>query len=492
GDGTFTDRAAEWGVAIAHSGSAGVAGDFDGDGRVDLFVTSLGDPSQITYGQHRLYRNDASGVFVDVTAGSGVNVDFVAPATSSRNGWGGAWGDYDLDGDLDLAIAQWTGLNHLLRNDGAGIFTDQTAAAGVATSSPNILYGYAPRFVDMDGDRYPEITWIGDFTSGRYFVNNTDGTFADATAASNTMLGGTEMGTTCADFDRDSRFDFYVTTINANNLYLNQGSHVFSQVATTAGVRITGWGWGAISPDVDHNGWPDIIATGQNGQFAFLNQGVTGEGLVFTDVSLSLGIRGQSVDNGRGVANLDYDNDGDQDVVVFQYNGALKLYRNDLTGEGDTHWLRVFLDTSAAGDIAPNGVGSVVKVTTGGFTQTGRIDAGSNYLSQSEMSAHFGLGTATVIDELRVEWTNGDVTIMNNVAADQTITIAASGSPLLGDMNCDAVVNLADIAPFAMALTDAAGYAIAYPACDINAADLDASGAIDGRDVAAFVVELLN
>lgn len=492
GDGTFTDQAAAWGIQITHSGSAAVAGDFDGDGRIDLFITSLGDPAMPQLGQYRLYRNDASDVFVDVTAQSGVNTQMPASAVSYQNGWGGAWGDYDLDGDLDLAIASWTGENRLLRNEGDGTFSDQSDASGIRAPGLFTLRGFAPRFVDMDGDRYPEITWIGDSNTGRYFVNNTDGTFTDATSTSGTMVGFTEMGTTCADFDRDGLFDFYVTTINANNLYMNRGSNTFAEASASAGVRTTGFGWGTVSPDVDHDGWPDMIATGKNGQYAFLNEmGRTGT-FSFSDVSLTLGIRGTTVDDGRGLANLDYDNDGDQDIVVFQYNGPLKLYRNDLTGAGDTHWLRVFLDTTAAPDIAPNGIGSVVKVTTGDFTQMGRIDGGSNYLSQSEMSAHFGLGTASVVDELRVEWTNGDVTVMNDVPADQTMTIAATNTLLYGDMNCDGVVDAADAPDLAVALTDEAQYAETHIGCNIHAADFDGNGAYDGRDLAMFVLELLD
>ncbi len=489
GDGTFTDQAEAWGVPVLGAGTAAIAGDYDSDGRIDLAVTVYGNSSA---GQHRLFRNRPNDTFEDVTAEAGLIILNESDEVLSRSGWGGAWGDYDLDGNLDLVVNTYRkNRNRIYRNLGNGTFED--AAQDALGGLQNDFDGFSPRLCDMDGDRYPELLWIADFNTGKYFVNSAQGFFVNATAFSGTMVGHTEMGSTVADFDRNALFDFYVTTINANNLYMNQGGHQYSQLAENAGVRSTGFGWGTVSPDVDHDGWPDLIATGFSGQFAFLNRTGTSEDLSFEDVSLSLGIRGDGVDNGRGLANFDYDNDGDQDVLVFCHNGPLKLYRNDLTGNGDTHWLRVFLDTSAAPDIAPNGIGSVVKVTTNGFTQMGRIDGGSNYLSQSEMSAHFGLSTATVVDEIRVEWTNGDVTILNNVPADQTMTIAATTVPvLLGDLNCDAILDIADAGPFATALADAAEYAVAFPACNIDAADLDGNDVIDGRDIALFVVELLN
>lgn len=490
GDGTFTDQAAAWGISDIGYGSAGIAGDYDGDGRIDLVVTSnLGS----SIGQHRLYRNRPDNTFEDVTASAGLIITDESNQVLSVKGWGGAWGDYDLDGNLDLIVNSRNSAtgSRLYRNLGNGVFEDRTQES--LNGLQDGVIGFAPRFCDMNGDRYPELLWIADHNTGRYLVNSTLGYFVGATAFSSTMVGTTEMGSTVADFDRDGRFDFYVTTISANNLYMNQGGHQYTQVAQGAGVRETSWGWGTISPDFDHDGWPDLIATGKSGQYAFLNNANSTGAVEFSSVTTTLGIRGDGVDAGRGLANFDYDNDGDQDVLVFCHAGPLKLYRNDLTGNGDTHWLRVFLDTQAASDIAPNGIGSVVKCTTGGFTQMGRIDGGSNYLSQSEMSAHFGLSTATIVDELRVEWTNGDVTILNNVPADQTITIAATSTPLLlGDMNCDAVVDVADAGPFALAMTDTAAYAAAHPACDIDAADLDGNNAIDGRDISLFVVELLN
>lgn len=425
GNGTFADQASARGVGVIHRSTAAAVGDYNGDGWLDIYVTSLGPEGGEAIGHHRLYRNDGNGSFTDVAAAAGV----AQSSALGADGWGAAWGDYDLDGDLDLAVAGWrqNDGNRLFRNNGDGSFTDVTSSAGLGSLTG--ISGFCPRFVDMNEDRYPEIIWVGDFTTSRYYINDGDGTFTDFTAGSGTNQDGTEMGMTVADWDEDGDFDFYVTTISTNNLYINQGSHVYQNQADAVGVADTGWGWGTVAIDFDHDTLVDLVATAQNGRnYAFENTS-TGGDLSFSEVGVSLGIGG-SID-GRGLSNFDYDNDGDQDLVVFPHAGSVKLYRNDLTGS-DIHWLRIFLDTSGVPGLAPDGIGSVIELTLGGRTLLGRIDGGSNYLSQSELSAHFGLGSATTVDQVRVLWPNGETTVLEDVASDQILEIPAAG-PLFAD-----------------------------------------------------------
>jgi enediyne biosynthesis protein E4 len=431
GDGTFTDQAAAWGIALTHRSSAAAVGDYNNDGWLDIFVTSHGPTGASQPGFHKLYRNTGSGTFVDEAVAAGVNTT----NTSTGDGWGSCFGDIDLDGDLDLVVAGWFGPggNRLFENNGNGTFTDVTVAAGLVSMVDDS--GFAPRLCDMDGDRYPELIMISDFSTSEYFVNNQDGTFTEFTIGSGTSQDGTEMGATIADFDEDGDWDIYVTTISTNNLYVNQGANIFQNEANLNGTADTGWGWGSVSFDMDHDSHIDLFATAQNGRsYAFHNDSQTP--LSFSEEALSNGL-GLPLD-GRGMSRFDYDNDGDQDIIVFTFAGTVRVFRNDLTGP-DKHWLRVFLDPGEVTDIAPDGIGSVVKLTFGGRTIMGRIDGGSNYLSMSEMSAHFGLGTATVVDEVRVEWTNGDVTILNDIAADQTMTIA----PPNANMYCPPLMNAA-------------------------------------------------
>ena len=470
GDGTFTNQAAAYGVALTHRSTAAAVADYNNDGWLDIFETSLGPASNNAPGANKLYRNNGDGTFTNVAATAGVA--FASPTVP--DGFGAAWGDYDLDGDLDLAVSGWfsASANRIFRNNGDGTFTDVTIAIGASTILSN-LNGFSPRFADMNGDRYPEINWVGDFGTSRYLVNDGDGTFTNRTNTAGMAQDGTEMGSTIADFNRNGLFDIYVTTISSNNLYMNNGNNTFTNRASTAGVTNTGWGWGTVAIDFDHDTKVDIVATTQSGrQWAFRNMGNNASNVPqFQDVTSASGLSSNL--SGRGLANFDYDNDGDQDLVFFMRSGPLTLFRNDQSG-ANNNWIRVFLDGSGVDDIPPNGIGSVVKVTIGSTTLMGRVDGGSNFLSQSELSAHFGLGGAGVIDELRVEWSNGDVTVMTNVPVNQTLNIAAAPANI-ADLNGDGVVNGADLAILLI------GWGGAGPA------DFNNDGVVNGADLATLL-----
>lgn len=483
GDGSFTDATIAWGLDWAHWGHGVAVGDYNDDGWLDMYVTSFGTGSAL--GQHRLYRNEAGTHFTKQTIAAGVNMT----STVIPDGFGSAFGDYDLDGDLDLFVGGWYpgDGNRLFQNQGNGTFVDVTALAlGTVTART-----FSPRFVDMDGDFYPELLLAADFGTSRYYVNNGMGSFLDQTVASGTGLDANGMGNTIGDYNGDGRLDWYVTSVHSpvfigasvpgsgNMLYMQQGLHSYSENATSAGVSDGGWGWGALSVDFDHDGDVDIIETNgwedpewQNeSSYAYLNDG-TGN---FTDASIATGIANHTL-QGRGIAALDIENDGDQDVFILCNNGPPRLYRCDLTGT-DQHWLRILLNTTGSA-LAPNGFGSRVRIRVGGVEQLRSIDGGSNYMSQSELTAHFGVGPATVIDQVRVEWSNGIVSVLHNVPADQTLTLSPGRFTFSrGDCNADGAVNVTDAVH---ALAHVFGSAPLTPC--LSACDANGDGVIDLSD----------
>ncbi len=430
GDGTFTNQAASWGVAASHLSVAPAVGDFNNDGWPDLYVTVLGVGTGAP-GYHRLYRNNGDGSFTDIADAAGVR--FASP--THGDGTGAAFGDYDLDGDLDLAVAGWfenSNGNRLFRNNGDSTFTDVTATAILRSMSG--VRGFSPRFVDMNQDRYPELLWVSDFGTSVYLVNRGDGTFRDQTAEAGVGLESFGMGQTVGDFDNDGRLDWYVTSIfydfpppnvhQGNVLYRNLGDHVFDEIATNAGVVNGGWGWGTAAVDLDHDGLLDLIeVNGWNTiewkfepNYFFRNLG----GLAFEEIAGHVGLD-DAVD-GRGVIHADFDRDGDEDVVVLPWREPLRYYRNELSGPA-SNWLRVRLDTSQRPDLAPDGFGCRITLHTASGPQVRHIDAGTNFQSQIEPMAHFGLGAQTVVSQVRVRWPDGQASLRHNVLANQTVLL---------------------------------------------------------------------
>ncbi len=434
GDGTFTDRAADWGIATIHRGHGAAVGDFNNDGWPDIYVTTSGSVvGGDQTGKHKLYRNEGGASFTDIAFAAGVNQTSGLYTTST----GAAFGDYDMDGDLDLFVCGWEALdsNRLFRNNGDETFTDTTLSAGVGFQ----FYAFTPRFVDMNGDRYPEILIASDFTTSQYYVNNQDGTFSSLSLANGTGQDTNGMGQTVADFNRDGLPDWYVTSIYAdttvqdgNYLYINQGNDQYIAQPESAGARNGGWGWGADARDFDHDGYFDLVET--NGwmpvewltetSYLFRNNG---------DLTFSEYQGGTSgfdhVSQGRTVLTLDYDRDGDMDVVLTGWDEPVTLMRNEVSGP-NTNWIVIQLDTDSDPGLAPEGQGARVIATTGVVTQYAWIDSGTTYLGTRQRMAHFGLGSANSVD-LTIEWADGSVTSLPGVAANQMLTLSSTtaGAP---------------------------------------------------------------
>lgn len=492
GDGTFTNRAAAWGVASLHCGGSAAVLDFDGDGWLDIHVTSSGFESddQGRTGKHRLYRNTGKGAFEDVAFFTGVRFgSFLFPSPS-----GIAVGDYDLDGDLDLFVSAWRAAadgNRLYTNLSEGIFLDRIVPAGVHQDE---VWWFQGRFADIDGDLYPELLVSGDFDTSRYFVNRRDGTFIDRTAASGTGLDENGMGQALGDFDRDGRLDWYVTSIhdedpapkfrNGNQLYMGAGGHLFLEDGEARGVADGGWGWGAIAIDLDHDGWEDLVEVNgrQSSQWideagkVFRNLGGGGAaGKLaghFEEVALACGFDGTGDD--RSVVWLDADRDGDADLVVQENDGPLRYYRNDSEGG---RWLQIEFDTSPHPHLAPDGFGTRVTARHGDVEWIRVMDGDPSYLATSELAVHLGLGEVEVLDELEIRWARGIVTRLLEVPTNQRLTIAAPG---LGDLDADGSVGPADLSVLLGAWGDA-------DSIEATIADLDLDGVVGAGDLAVLL-----
>ncbi len=450
-DGTFTDVTREAALATEMYGMGCAVGDFDNDGYDDVYITALG-------GSH-LFRNLHNGKFADVTAKAGV-ADAGFPT-------GAVWFDYDNDGRLDLFVAhyvEWslqTDQNcsldgkhksyctpeaykgesaRLFHNLGNGKFEDVTKRAGLYDATSKSL-GIA--LLDYDNDGWLDLFVTNDTQANKLYHNNHNGTFSEAgfaagVAYSDAGRARAGMGTDAGDYDNSGQQSLTIGnfTDESISLYHNDGSGLFTDQAATSGIAAPSaqsLTFGCFFFDYDLDGRLDIFAA--NGHVAddinvvrpnlhyaepplvFHNLG-TGK---FDEVSASLGAALRRPIVARGAAYVDFDNDGDLDLVVSTNNGPAYLFRNDNGNRNDM--LRVRLIGTKSNRDA---IGAKVTLTAvGGMRQLAMVKSGSSYFSQSEMPLIFGLGKPGAVKEaaLEIAWPSGRKESMQHVAADQSVII---------------------------------------------------------------------
>ena len=477
-DGTFTDQAASWGVALRHLGGGASVADYDNDGDLDIFVTSMGtDPIDLLADSHILYRNNGDQTFTNVALEAGVR----RASPDRPDGFGSAWGDYDMDGDLDLLVAGWMDVmlgERLFRNNNDGTFTDVTAEITPLLDIPT--WGFTPTFHDMDADGYPEILLAADFGSSQYLVNNQGQSYSLFTAESGTGLDENGMGATVADFNNDGMPDWFVTaieTVGGNMLYINQGDHVYAEVSGPSGTTDGAWGWGAAAVDLDNDADQDIVET--NGYALWDDPSkiyINNDDGTFTESAQALGLVHQT--QGRGIIKLDYDNDGDVDIAFASHSDPVFLFRNDLTKDTGANWLRFRLDNCGRPGLTPDGVGAHIEITTAGGAQHQWITAAPSYLAQGELVAHVGIADAPQADTVRVTWPNGHTRVLTQVLANQSVTVLA---------------NPADVEPPYGLIEhhDVQGFLLGFVEQDPDADLAEPLGVFDYTDVLAFVLEFV-
>ena len=466
GNWKFEDVTDKAGVANERWGSGVAVGDYDNDGRSDMYVTN--------FGVSRLYHNNGNGTFSDLAEKLGV----------ARKGWstGPTWGDYDGDGRLDLFVpgyvdidldnlppnpteagkpggvgqnfCQFRGVpvmcgprgltgegDTLYRQKTDGSFEDVSARAGV--NDPQKYYGFTAAFVHADDDKLLDLIVVNDSTPKQLYINKGDGTFEEVGYPSGVALNenGREqagMGLAIGDYNNDGRVDFHITNFSddSNVLYHNDGEGNFTDVTFQAGLgepTIPFLGWGTSFIDYDNDAWLDLFVV--NGHvypavdshqwgtsFAeqpllFRNLG-TGK---FERVGAAPASGLASAWPSRGLAVADLDGDGRVDAVINNIDAKPSILRNVTAPAG--HWVKLKLTGDVAGKTPKDAIGSIVFLTTGKIRKRLDVISGAVYCSQNDLTLHVGLGAATKVDKLEVQWANGAVEAFEVPAIDKTITI---------------------------------------------------------------------
>lgn len=433
GNGTFADVTARSGLCGTGYDIGAAVGDFDNDGRPDVFVAGVRESA--------LYRNAGDGNFTRV-------------ALPKVDDWaiGGGWFDYDNDGDLDLFIVRYvhwdpaaepfcgdatqslrtychpqfyTGLTNLLFRNDSGKFTDVSAASGIGK---HMGKGMAVAFGDVDGDGRPDAFVTNDTVPNFLFRNNGNGTFAEIGDAAGIAFNDdgralSSMGAEFRDIDNDGRDDLFLTALHNETfpLYRNMGRNTFRDMTYPsrigkATMAYSGWSCGAY--DFDNDGWKDLFIAGgdvQTNTEKFSSRASKQTNLLLrnngdgTFAPTPLGAPAWH----RGAAFADLNHDGAIDAVVSRLGESPVIHWG---AKSSHHWVRFSLRGRRSNRDALG-----ARITIG--TQVNQVTTAVGYASASSRLVHFGLGPQAVIPRVLIEWPSGARQVLTQVRGDRVVTV---------------------------------------------------------------------
>lgn len=455
-NGTFSDVTTGSGLDKDFGYGQGVAvGDYDNDGFDDLLITSYG-------GLHLLHNEHGSGRFTDVTRQMGLAQARPRYATSAAFGDYDNDGRLDL---YVCAYAEWTPAtnkecresgvldycspwqydpeaDHLYHNTGHG-FADVSAQAGINRVKGRAL---AVAFLDYDGDGRQDIYVANDLSRNTLWHNNGDGTFTDKAVAAGCAYGDrgeamAGMGIAAADYDHSGHESLYVTNFSSrpNVLFRNLGGGFYMDATGPGGLLFSHLkllSFGCEFFDYDADGWSDLITN--NGHVEthaqrrpadvpleqpkqLLHNERNGRFREVSDPAELGDLKQPAI--GRGLAVGDYDNDGHLDVLCANQNGPPQLLHNQ-THNGN-HWVSFkTIGTKSNRD----GIHTRFELQAGGARQTATVQSGSSYLSSSDRRVYFGLGRVTKIDQVVAQWPSGTREVFKNLDVDTFYTLTQGHS----------------------------------------------------------------
>jgi hypothetical protein len=428
-DGTFTDVTVKAGVSGGNFGMGVAVGDYDNDGYPDLFVTG--------YGRSILYRNNGDGTFTDVTAKAGV----AAPGWSTS----AVWFDYDNDGKLDLFVCSFVefGLGKtvfcgdnklgrryyciprvfkptpslLFHNNGDGTFTEVSKGTAIASAMGKALGVVA---TDINNDGLMDLFVANDTVQNFLFANRGRGKWDEIGLVSEVGYSSngqprSGMGVDAADLDFDGYDELFVANVDNEmfSLYRNNRDESFTDTANVHGIgqatrTLSGWGLKFFDFDNDGNvdlflanGHPDDMVDSYGGAVKYKEPLLLfrGDGTRLRNVSAEAGPVFTKAFPARGLAVGDFDNDGAIDVLVGNNGGPAVLLRN--RAAAGQHWVGLRLEGTTCNRDA---IGARLTWSVGGVKRSRLKTSGGSYLSAHDPREVIGLGGATSIEGLEIQW----------------------------------------------------------------------------------------
>jgi len=433
-DGTFEEVTKKAGVGEPLYSMGITIADFNNDGYPDVYVSN--------YGPNTLYKNNGNGTFTNVTKRANVG-------GGKECSVGAVWLDFDNDGLLDLYVGNYLNFDPeykyyyapdgfpgplaydsqpdiLYHNKGDGTFENVTEQMGIIDRDGRAMGVGA---ADYDDDGFVDIYVANDHTVNYLWHNNEGKGFTDRGTMSGTGFSQAgeatvSMSVDFADYNGDELLDMFISDDNYCSLYENLGNGLFSDKSYVSGISVASGqfvGWSSSFLDYDNDSDADIFKTngelkhmyGQEDQL-FENVGAG----KFKDVSVERGQFFKEEYVGRGACLGDYDNDGDIDIFIVNLHSQSMFLRNNKGNQNNWIILNLVGQTSNR-----DGIGSRVKLVSGGKVQTAQKKSTTGYLSQNDSRLHFGLMKNDMVESIEIKWPSGKSQLLENIKANQILTI---------------------------------------------------------------------
>ena len=393
--------------------------DIDNDGDNDLFVTS--DTSI-----NRLYENLGNMILQDITSTSGLLNEVLVT-------YGASWGDYNNDGFLDVFLSNrdTTIPNILYKNNGNNTFSLVNSESGLITTG---TLSFCSAFIDYNKDGFQDIYVANDKVEypNIMYKNNGDGTFTEVGFETGTDITIDAMSVTIGDYNSDSWLDIYVTNDVVGNVLLkNNGNGTFSDETLSSNTAMNSVAWGSVFLDAENDGDLDIYVSAEH------DGTVSGylSSALFTNNNDEYILENEAIPDDYAISYSnaigDIDNDGYPEILVNNINhDNIFLWKNN--SNNTNNWLKVKLEGTISNR---NGVGSMIEISVNGEKQYRYTLIGEGYLSQNSASEIFGIGDATVIDYVKVNWLSGTEDIFYSVSPNQNLKIVEGSSLSIEESN---------------------------------------------------------
>ncbi|MEO0897481.1 MAG: FG-GAP-like repeat-containing protein [Bacteroidota bacterium] len=404
GNGNFLNVAPSYGLHYSNSTRTAAWGDLNNDGWPDLYLANYQHRDLLFI--HKGMDEQGRISFEEISLKAGID--------NKNEPRSVVMADFNRDGLLDIYVCNYLSDNKYYQNRGNLTFEELSQEKGLTGHS----FSMSAMAFDYDNDADTDLYLVHDFlATNLLFENNGQGEFIEKGEELGLAIEGYGMGVDAADINRDGYLDLYITDLNQNYLMFNDQGKEFYNIAEFSAVNDPGMGWSCFFEDFDNDGWKDLYVVNDSyfhrSPNACYRNAQNSRFLKMAEEEAVSSWKG-----GLGGTSLDIDADGNMDILISNNTPGEgnQLFRN--LGKEAGNWLSIQLEGTQSNRDA---IGASIQVRYGqGEQQFDQLMAGSGYASQTGKKLHVGLGKSNLVDELKIQWPNGQIDLYHNLKVNRS------------------------------------------------------------------------